>query len=333
MKKIKIILIVIILLSISCGKSWAQNIDIGVYPPIIEIEASPPTNFKVPLFIQNFTDQSQDLSITLKPFRPSKDENGTLVFSDESVNDYPDPFILQRVEILDDSKAINSFTISPKQRKDLVLHIGIPQNEPKGEYYMSIVFSTNSSGSSGNSTQVSASIVSNVLLSVGPLGKNQAILEEFSSTKFIFKGPVPFTVRLKNTSDHYISPKGNIVITNMFDQPIGKVDLLPVNILANSIRRIPDVLQSGTAKDSDYKKIQSVVEKNSTPVAVWPELFLVGPYTATLTISLSDNGPVYVKKISFFAFPAEYLLGILIIIGITIFIVVRVRKKIRLKYR
>jgi type II secretory pathway component PulF len=59
-------------------------------------------------------------------------------------------------------------------------------------------------------------------------------------------------------------------------------------------------------------------------VAIWPEKFLVGPYTATLTLSLSDSGPLFTKQIVFFAFPLEYLAAILLIIGLIIFIAVRV---------
>jgi hypothetical protein len=94
----------------------------------------------------------------------------------------------------------------------------------------------------------------------------------------------------------------------MFGQTIGKVNLLSVNILANTVRRIPDSTQL-----------------NQT-TAVWPEKFLVGPYTATLTLALSDNGPLFTRNITFFAFPLEYLIAILLIICLIIFIAVRVNK-------
>ena len=81
-------------------------------------------------------------------------------------------------------------------------------------------------------------------------------------------------------------------------------------------------------RDKDYEKIRLVVEKNKSPVAVWPEKFLLGPYNATLTVSLSDEGPVFKRKIYFFAIPLEYSLGILAIIAIVAFIIVRVRKRI-----
>jgi hypothetical protein len=81
----------------------------------------------------------------------------------------------------------------------------------------------------------------------------------------------------------------------MFRQAVGKVNLLPVNILSNSIRRLPDSLQ-GKVSDKDYGQIKGTVEKNKYPVAVWPEKFLLGVYKATVTLSLSDQGPVLGKK-------------------------------------
>jgi hypothetical protein len=148
---------------------------------------------------------------------------------------------------------------------------------------------------------------------VGPFSKPQGKIEEFSTPFFVSKGPIPFTLRVKNSSDHFVTPKGNIVINNMFGQTIGKINLLSVNVLSNTVRRIPDSLQTNPTE------------------AIWPEKFLVGPYTATLTLALSDNGPLFTKELVFFAFPLEYLAAIILIICLIIFIAIRVnlhRKKI-----
>ena len=317
----------LLILAFAASSANAQGVDIGIYPPIFQIQAVPPSNIKLPLIIQNFGDSSLDLTISLKPFTASDTENGEITFLDNP--EYEDPYLLQRVRVFFEGVSIDSITLSPKQKRDLVLEFDIPSNEPKGEYYFSIIFSSKAQDL-GTSTfsGASASVASNVLLSIGPLGKTQGLIEEFSSPYFVTKGPVPFTIRVRNTSDHYITPKGDILIKNMFGQTVGKVNLLGANILSNNIRRIPDSLQSGTVSDKDYEKIRLVVEKNKSPVAVWPEKFLLGPYNATLTVSLSDEGPVFKRKIYFFAIPLEYSLGILAIIAIVAFIIVRVRKRI-----
>jgi len=314
-------------LILNTARVSAQAVDLGIYPPVFQIQTTPPANVKVPFFIQNFQDQSVDLNLIIKAFTSSDNENGQIVFVND-MSSYPDPYLANRINVLDKNQAVDSLTLSPKQKRDLTLEIQIPSNEPKGDYYFSLVFSSNGQPlNNTNSSLASAGIVSNILLSIGPLGKTQGLIDTFSSPFFVTKGPIPFTVRLKNTSDHYITPKGDIQIKNMFGQTIGKVNLLPVNILSNTFRRIPDSLQSGTVSDSEYNKIKSVVDKAQFPVAVWPEKFLLGPYTATLTIALSDQGPSFVKKVSFFAFPAEYMLGILAVTGLVIFIAMRVKKR------
>lgn len=309
------------------GIAHAQGVDIGIYPPVFQVQVTPPADVKVPFFIQNFSDQSVDLKLSLKPFTASGEENGQITFLE--IPDYPDPFILNRIAVLDNETPINSITLSPKQKRNLNLVLKIPSNEVKGDYYFSIVFASNPDVASNNNfLGASGGIASNILLSVGPQGKTQGILEDFSAPFFVSKGPLPFTVRLRNTSDHYITPKGDIIIKNMFGQSVGKVDLLSVNILSNTIRRIPDSLQSGTASDKNYEKIKAVVKKNQFPVAIWPEKFLLGAYTANITLSLSSQGPVFKKTVMFFAFPIEYIIGILAIIGIVVFIILKVRQRI-----
>jgi len=306
----------------------AQSVDLGIYPPVFQIQTTPPSGIKVPFSIQNFSDTNAvDLTIYLKPFTAGPDENGTVSFLND-LSSYPDPSLLQRIQVYDNGNAIQTITLAPQQKKDLELGIEIPGNEVKGEYYISLLFNSNNQNvSDSNSSQATAGIASNILLSVGPIGETKGEIEDFSAPPFVVKGPIPFTVRVRNTSDHYITPKGDIVITNMFGQNVGKINLLPVNILSNTVRRFTDSIQSEGPDSKDYQAIKAIVDKNQYPVAVWPEKLLVGPYTATLTLALSDSGPLFKKSIIFFAFPVEYLLTIFAIIIIIIFIILRVKRK------
>jgi hypothetical protein len=305
----------------------AQSVDLGIYPPVFQIQATTPSDVKIPFSLQNFTDSSVPLTITLRPFTAGQTENGNITYLDVPI--YSDPFLPQRIQVLDGDNSIGNLILSPQQKKDLTLEVQIPSNEPKGDYYLSLVFSSGTDNlNSRNSSQATIGIAGNILLSIGPVGKTQGYIENFSTPFFTSKGPIPFTVRVKNSSDHYITPKGDIIIKNMFGQTIGKVNLLSVNILANTMRRLPDSVQSDP-NSKDYQNIKTAVENNSFPVAIWPEKFLVGPYTATLTLALSDSGPLFTKEIVFFAFPLEYLIAILLIISLIIFIAVRVNKSRR----
>lgn len=286
----------------------AQALSLGIDPPIITVNAIPPANVTSFINIQNKGDAQVTLQIQLKPFK-AKGENGELEYSGEASQ------VLKYIQILDANVPTESITLGPKQQKSLTLSINIPQDTNISNYYFSVIFISAGSPVESNSSTNQAGIAANVLLSVGPAETPKATIEEFSSKIFFEKGPVPFTLRVKNTGAHFIKPTGEITIKNMFGQSVGKLDLTSVNILSNSIRAIPNnvYVQELRLKDaSDPKTMNSYDFK--LPIALWKENFLLGLYTATLNISMSDEGPAFTRTIHFFAFPFEMLIGIIIII-------------------
>jgi len=267
------------------GRAHAQELSLSINPPITVITAIPPTNATSQITIQNNGYSQVTLQIQLKPFK-AKGENGELEYSNEALP------ILKNIQILDDDVPVENITLDPKQDKNLSLKIDVPQDTTISDYYFSIIFvSTNSPPEGSNFSINQLGIATNVLLSVGQKEIPKAVLEEFSTKIFTEEGPVPFTVRVKNEGSHLIQPKGEIIIKNMFGQNVGKLYLANVNILTDSIRAIPNE---------------------------WKESFLLGLYSATLNISLSDQGPVFTRIIHFFAFPFQLLIIIVIIVIIAI---------------
>ncbi len=299
------------------SKAFADTISLSVDPPILQINATPPANITSPLTIENRGDTPLDLNIELKSFVPSDQENGQISYIDQKSANLPDPLFFQRVKLLDQNgQPVTEFKLDPKQKKPLILSIVIPKDSPQSDYYFSIIFLSNPQSENINSSQNVTGIASNVILSVGQ-GKTSGQIEEFSAPVFVEKGPVPFTVRIKNTGNHFIRPKGEILIKNLFGQTIGRVDLQEVNILSQSVRSIP----STTYADSN-NNLPSIL------AAYWPEKFLLGPYKATLSISLSDTGPLFRRSIIFLAFPAQATVITLLVIIILVYITIKVRSKI-----
>ncbi len=307
----------------------AAGVSLGIFPPILEIQATSPTDIKSKILIENLSNDPVSLSIGIKPFQSADTQDGQVYYPSDYSSLLVDPLIFSKMQLLDGDNSINEITLSPQQKKELVLEIALPQGEPAGDYYFSIIFQSaeNPLQNSTNTTAI-AGIATNVLLSIGPKGPTDGNIEDFSAPSFITNGPVPFNVKIRNTSDHFITTKGSIIIKNMFGQSVGKVDLLPVNILSDSVRSIPDSLQGPQANPSSSLKLY--FQNLKSPAAVWPETFLFGPYTATLTIALSDQGPLFRKTIDFYAFPLYSILAIIIVIAIIVIIALRV-KKISLK--
>lgn len=299
------------LLLLPLDKSEASDFSVGIYPPIIQIDATPPTGLKQDITLKNLSDTTITLQVVFKPFTASPENNGQVQYLSKNDIFGADPNIFDKIQILDGDEPITDITLSPKQQKTLTLRIGLPKDEPPSDYYFSILFTSKDAvNGTKNGTSLIGGIASNVLLSIGPKSKTTGILEEFSAPWFFTRGPIPFTVLLHNISGHFIVPKGEILIKNMFNQLIGKVDLLPVNILEDTRRYIPD--SSGVSFTKAY----------------WNEGFLLGLYRANLIISLSPEGPIFRKTIYFFALPLPYIIGIILASVLIVTIILRVRKRL-----
>jgi hypothetical protein len=276
----------------------ARGLSLSIDPAIIEIQAIAPSTSTNNITIYNKSNDKVSLRIELKPFR-AKLEDGQLEYLNSK--DFP---ILKDVQILDNDTVVQSIILEPSQQKILTLDINIPQDTIISDYYFSIVFiSDNTSLLTSSTSSNQLGIASNVLLSVGPNEAPEGTINEFSSNLFFEKGPVPFTLKLENKGAHFIKPKGQILIKNMFGQSIGRLDLQSLNILANSVREVPNTL--------------------------WKENFLLGYYTANLTLSLSEGGSAFTKSTHFIAFPFQ---GLILIVAIIIMAaVVNHRLKTRMK--
>lgn len=341
------------------SQASAASFDLSVSPSIFQIELSPPAvaDVKETLTLENNSDEPLPLTLRYRPFRPSGD-NGELIYLKENESPGNDPLIFQRISVLDNGKRLESFIIPPKTKKQYDLAISIPKDEPPGDYYFSILF-VSQNGSSldlplpkgegqegegttppknqGSSSTALGGVATNILLSIGPKTKTTGAIEDFSTSLFQPEGPVAFNVKIKNTSSHFIYPKARILITNMFGQTIGKVDLLPVNVLSNSVRSLPsieqfaalqrleDSKQGKTKEDKETLKTLETLETFNSSVAIWPEKFLLGPYTATLTVAFSDEGPLYTRSILFIGLPVY--IGAGFAIAIILLLAIRTRLK------
>ena len=300
---------------LSFKEANAQTLGLGIYPPVLQIETTPPSSIKANITVQNQTDQNASYTIFLEPFTASGNYNGQPQFDSTLLTTYKSFF--DKVQITDGTHTIQNLTLAPKQKKNLVMHVGLPKDEKPQDYYFSVIFISNPTGKSDNSAiSARGGVGTNVLLSVGPKPPASGRISDFSAPGFITGGPVKMNLQVQNTGKSYIAPKGNILIRNMFGQAVGQVKTLPVNILSQSRRFIP----------SEGKN------QGENPKVIWNTNFLLGFYTATATISLSDQGPVLTKKLTFLAFPVEGILGIIVCLLLAVAIFQRVKAKKRETY-
>ncbi len=313
----------------------ASGFDLSVTPSIFEIELTPPAQAtaKQTLSLENNSNDVLPLRILYQPFKPHGD-NGQIEYLSDGQIGGNDPKIFAKVQLLQNNQPVNAITLPPKTKRTFDLAVSVPKDEPPGDYYFSLIFASDTGDTTQDQSSIShatAGIAVNVLLSIGPKSATTGFVQEFSTPFLQNQGPVPFVVKIKNTSTHFIYPKAQIVITNMFGQSIGKVDLLPVNILANSSRDLPSKEQfvfaanANTTNSQQVAQIQQTAQLGQKALAIWPEQFLLGPYTATLTVALSDQGPLYKQSIHFLALPVYLIAGLLICLLLITLIAKRLR--------
>ena len=330
-KAFLIFVLLFALCTLHLSKAHAAEVSLGTSPSILQIEATPPSDVRAPFSIENTSDEAVDLKIGYKLFKSSDKGDGQIEYVNNNHK------IFDQVEVVDeDNFSIDSLSLGPRQKKNLILRVIIPKNEPFSDYYFSLIFLTEPKTTDSNPSTASpenndelklslddtskdtatksadkknaafsarAGIAINVLLSIWPQKTPpNASIEEFSTTLFRESGPVPFTLKIRNNGSKYVSPSGVIVIKNMFGQRIGRVDLKESNVLAGSSR---------------------------SPALVWKDTLLLGFYTATINLVISDTGPTYTRSIHFVALPIKLFAGVTIAMIIITLTYLRVRKKMK----
>lgn len=310
-------------------KAAADSLSLAINPSLTLIHTISPSNARSSFTLTNKSNENVKVRIIYKLFT-SNGLNGQVKFlTDTDHFPGPDSQILQKVQVVDNDTSIHSLVLSPEENKSLQLQVIIPQNEPESDYYFSIVFiataqpigqTSDDSEIQSAETTVQSGIAMNVLLSIGHGGTPDAYVQSYSAPKYVDSGPVPFTLQILNTGRHFISPYGIILIKNMFGQTIGRIVIPATNILADSSRYLTN---NNLLTENNNPGIN---EQTTLPQIIWPERYLFGFYTATLSLAISNKGPIYTKSVHFIAFPTEFLISLIFAIIILLLLYLRVKK-------
>ena len=298
------ILVVLVVLVVFPKKALASSSSLEIYPPIIQIKAIAPVILKTPIIIKNPGEQTEVFTISLKPFTQSDEQNGQVRYLKDKEFDFADPLMLQRIKVLEDDIEISQVELAPKQQKQLKITIDIPEGEIASDYYFSLLFTSTppTTDELKNKSNILTAVATNILLTIGKEEKAQVKIEEFETSFFKDSGQIDFKLKAANTGGQFISTRGYILITNIFGQTVGRVDLAPVNILANTSR---------------------------ITAAAWKENLFMGFYTATLSLQFGENETEIKTVTHFIGAPVQILVIALIVISL--FLLVRSKLKHRLR--
>lgn len=296
LKKLTLALVGVYALTLFLNTPFTARADdtsrsLTVIPPSFELYANPGDSLSDKLRIKNESTENTTYSLRVEDFKALGEEGGVGLVDDEQSNTtyslakwvYPEP---------------KTFTVAPGQEKEIPFTINVPKNAEPGGHYGSILVTIGGDAKVQSGAKVSSRVGSLILLRVSGNVKEVASVSSFKSDKTYYeKGPVTLTLRVKDTGNNHIKPKGTIVITNIFGQKVDEIELAGKNVLPGAIRKMDTVWQ--------------------------PKGMLASRYTATLvaTYGESSAGKSLSASTSFIVFPKMLIAAIVVGLGIIIFLV------------
>ena len=322
---IKIFIFAFVFLLVLPQKALAQEFHLRIEPTVIQIDSTPPAEFQAPFRLTNLSNSSVTLTPLFIPIESGDD--GKVILKVNEQNSLSS-VIKERLSIIEPASGkVEQLTLRAGETKDLILFMNLVKGDPVGDYYFSVIFTSEGTLVEDTSTSgIPAGIGMNVLLSIGPKVSATAEISEFSTSKIQSSGPVFFNLKLKNTGKHLINPKGNITVKNMFGKKVADIEILPQYVLSNSERYLIDSSQASPSAEIAQALTKN---KNENPVAIWTEKFLLGFYTASVQLELEENGPEVGESFIFFAVPVQ----VIVIISGVIFVAAGILLRINLRLR
>lgn len=271
-----------------------QAISLAVSPQILDLTANPGETIDNTFRLTNASRESVSIRVTPKNFRPVGEEGAVDITTDDT------SFSIARWIDVTPENAV----IEPGKTNDFSVSINVPDNVEPGSHYGSVVFSTIPPDQEGSVALVSQEIAPVILVKIAGDVSETAAIEEFKSSKGFYSDEksVELLSRIRNTGTVHFKPSGIIRIENMFGNQVAEFSIDDRNVLPNTIRQYSNVW------DSDG--------------------FKFGLYTATLTVVYGEANDISTSEITFFVFPYQVIVPIVVLVGLAIFLIVKFRVRL-----
>jgi len=280
----------LIFLTISCfllpPPAYGQTLSLSLWPPLLEVMMQPGRSITQVFQLTNNSEQDLLIMPQIFAFKPNG-ATGQIMLETN-----PSP-VANFFSFESREKPNEPFLVKAGQGRQLVLKISVPLNNPEGDYYHTLLFSSLSTPALSQSSGASSSVIqigSNILLTVSQTGKPPlgGKITQFSLPSIIDSfSPLEPTIILENTGRAFWKPFGEITLTGLFGQK-KTIKLLEQNVLAYSSRQL-----------------------NIEPFR--PAIPL-GPFKTQLKFTLNENGPLISQEISFWYLPYKVFGCLLVLI-------------------
>lgn len=305
----KAYLIALLVLGVFLSNNTAHAITIT--PVRFEISTDAGQTVSGEMILMNEQDEIKTLYSSYENFE-ARGENGTPTFV---------PAVEGLATWID---APDTIMLNPRESKVVPFTITVPQGAEAGGHFAAVFWSSNPN--EPGQVSIGAKIGTLVLLTVSGDITEEGKVMDFttkSGQKKFDALPVGFTYRFQNGGNDRIKPEGLLVVKNMFGMTTKNIPANQVegNVLPKSIRRFEVVWQSGsdsalTLADSENIKNESFME---TIKRQWNN-FALGKYTAHLDISYGKANQKATAMYSFFVFPWQLIVTLLIGVALALYL-------------
>lgn len=266
-----------------------------ISPALVEVNAEPGKTYNIELNVTNVTASDLAFDSTVNDFS-ARDETGTpsINLDDDTPNSAS---IRAWVNI------VSSFELAARQSEKLTATLSVPSDAEPGGHYGVIRFSGRAPELQSTGVGLAASAGTLVLVRVAGAVDEDLQLITFQASQngtggnFFEYGPLDLVMRFENKGNVHVKPVGQIEVRDMFGN---NVQTLKVN---------PD---SGNILPLSVRKFQNTLDKQ----------WLVGRYTADISIAYGTTGQAIVQTISFWVIPWK-LIAIAILALITLIFVLK----------
>lgn len=292
----------------------AAGFGLSISPPLLRVNIKPGKSISQVFTLQNLTTDDKFLVARIVPFE-NADLNGNPEIDLRNTAPWLNYFSLANANI----KLGEPFTIKGGSSEQLVLGLSVPDTAILRDHYATLLISTytNSVDQKYQGSQVSATIGSNIIISVSSILNPGTILKIGSITPvsgaFIKFGniyiadnitPLSFTSTIKNDGDFASETKGIFRVSARRDVPVHLEGILPINVLAHTSRRL--------------------LSNDGQNFAFSPGLAQIGTYKIALSVN-TDNANSE-NSLNIFFFPFKVFFG-LTFAGIFMVIIFRTTRK------
>lgn len=295
-----------------------ENLNLITSHVPINLSATPGNKVSTPIKLKNGGSQTEKIKVSLLKFKAHGEEGQPELMNPEA-NDPSSKWI---------TFSETKFSVAPEEWKTITADIDIPQDAAFG-YYYAVVFSRDIDDvkTEEKQTVVQGGTAVLILLDVEvPNAKREVSLESFTTDSGIYEFlPAQFNVKVKNTGNIHVAPRGNIFINHGDEKDIAIIEVNESkgNVLPESSRIFTGSWNDGFPVFGEETKDGKVVlddDGNQVKKLQWDFSQLsslrFGKYSAKVVL-VYDDGKRQIPvegETSFWVIPWRILLAALVLL-------------------